>query len=657
MDNKALLFACIFVLVSCSGGGSSTKPINNAGDNEKTDGSDGGSTNATTINSFPLAKPAKALAEIALIPGMRQVDAEWIVGNWAASSQLNMSGRYDRSISMTDYLYSFDADGTFSDESVKLGVSEDAVESSSGSWAVYLHLEADRYYLFLSVDDSYVLDYPLERDGENTLRIQRKYKLPLERSKLLTRLGSASSAIYPGMGLLGTFQYKDYFGDDDKYLYEYEFSDDNQVTRHIYGDYSYNYALQSSVSGTWSITNEGQTLQLDLNGEGRTDFAIGNASEVTVVMTDVAQDDQRWVKTKEPTSVGVYSPIAGEYRERDGDSYINIIKNGSDYLVDVWPEYSNDGQYLSISATSLGNDELSFTIPAGGFNEGKEVTLKVSNNKLQFVERPGTFFVSTDIFDKVSSHPRYEYNNSIIGGWSHALWHTTRGYSYEHYLDNGTYYANVNNGYYGDYEQIGDQLKLQVTCESPEYRALSNVSGNLKQKDITYGPIPGTAALGQAGSEITRIMFEHAYDRYGLENAPKLKAHPSISHAFLYEEEVRYDAIHANFTLKPDGTGSFFSGSVEYYEDVFTGDWLGSQTTGGSFDTEYFVIREQSKEYLVYYYTGAFFGDYNNIATLGSVEGNIKDAKIAEIYNRRTAICYQYQNPGDGSGVIMPLVK
>lgn len=654
-----LVAACLVLLTSCDD--NSAKSSNSDADTPLEDQQNNEDSHIQAIADFPLAEPSQALAEISNISGLQKISADWIVGHWAASSQLMSSDYvYDRQIRVKDYLYSFNADGSFSLQSLMLGVNEDALSDENGSWSVYYHSGADRYYLFLNVNNTYLADIPLERDGDNTLRIQTKYRRPLERSKLLTRLGSTSPAIYPGMGLLGTYEYRDYFGPDDQFLYVYKFTDDGQVSRIIYGDYHYNGALHSSSSGSWAISDDGQTLLLNLDGENTIRFAISRASVGNLTMFDETGDDQYWSKTEEPVSIDSYKPIVGEYRERDGNSYVSISKTGEDYFVDIWSEYLPSQRFLSMPVTLLDNGELSFIIPEGvsyDMYTGKEVRINVDNNKLRFIKVPKGFISSIDDMDKVSSHPRHRYDGSIIGGWSHALGTRSSGYAYLHFLDGGTLHSGAINGHNSRYEQNGTLLKTQITCEKPVFKELSNLSGNLEIDTINYAPIPGTAALGSAGSEITRIMFEHSYDRYGLENAPKLKAHPDISNAYLYIDEVRYDAIYANFTLKPDGTGRFFSGSVDYYEDSLNGDWLGSETSGGLFSLQYFVMKDQGKEYLVYYYSGAFTGDYDNIVTLGSVEQNIRDAKVAEIYNRRTAICYPLSTSGDGSGVVMPLEK
>lgn len=108
-----LVAACLVLLTSCDD--NSAKNSNSDADTPLEDQQNNEDSHIQAIADFPLAEPAQALAEISNISGLQKISADWIVGHWAASSQLMSSDYvYDRQIRIKDYLYSFNADGSFS---------------------------------------------------------------------------------------------------------------------------------------------------------------------------------------------------------------------------------------------------------------------------------------------------------------------------------------------------------------------------------------------------------------------------------------------------------------------------------------------------------------------------------------------------------------
>jgi hypothetical protein len=410
-----------------------------------------------------------------------------------------------------------------------------------------------------------------------------------------------------------------------------------------------------------------------MNFNGQTTICTINAAKSGNLDVSIGTNSQRWSKVRYiEFSDDNEERLVGEYRDRSSASYVSIKKDGDAFLVDMVEQSDNADRYFQVPATLLSNGDLSLTIPSSdtyNFNAGKKVVMRAVYNQLHFLEIPTTLFASSDTLqmEKVSKYP-FTPTNSIQGGWTNSLLKSSGYMSSIKFLQDGTFFDTGLEGQleYGQYSINGTNVTFHKTCKAPETKEfsfdghwllLNSSTYNPSFNGVTYNHVPGMDAFGEHNSVISQVMFEHAMDRYKVANAPRLIPHPQISGVYLFGDQIRYDATYASFTLMPDGTGRLFSGSIDHFEDYYTEEWLGSQTTGGIFGLKYFVLLEKEKEYLVYYYDGAFIGDYDNVHTIGEVEGNIKDVKVAEIFHGRTALCHDYIDDDSSVGIIMPLKK
>lgn len=148
--------------------------------------------------------------------------------------------------------------------------------------------------------------------------------------------------------------------------------------------------------------------------------------------------------------------------------------------------------------------------------------------------------------------------------------------------------------------------------------------------EVTYGPIPGVASMGETGIRVKALVFQHQYDVFKKRFGPAVTTHPTLDDAYLFANDIRYTDLNAILDLQPDGTGT-------YTHWMTVNGVVQNQTT---FELHYFITLEDGQERFAFYYTGDIYGSHVNTAGLDVTAETIDDAKYRLLYNGRTNICF-----------------
>lgn len=593
-----------------------------------------------------LSSVAATMAALENINGLEKVTSNWFTGEWVAFYFDN--GR------VVEQKLNFHSNGTYQSESITQINNTPKVIRAEGRWLVLSGGSDGKFNLTLwNATGNLRGNYPIENEGNNGLRLINQSSKPDVRSVLYSRLNSSANVRFPGMFLLGDFEYINYKGRKNQHLFRYQFNKNGTVRRRIYGDFSLDRALQSDTTGRWTISANGDQLRLTFRGKTNA-FTIRNATHSTVSMYTSATNYQYWKRLQEPRIADIDSFI-GEFQGNNKEGYLSIQKNGNGYLVDVVEPFEGGKEYQKLRGTRLKNGQLSVKVPAQ-YNGETQLILEAGYNRLLVKETPAQFFFQTsnDYLEKVSSTPLKRNPVNILGQWRNTLY-SGKG-SYYIFLDDGRYYSSRVSSEYGTYTLNGNTLTLSPVCGGSYKRTAKIVDHRLKLDTIYYTPTPGIRELGRAGTQLENTLFKAQLDRRKETYGAKLKPHPRYRGVFVFAEKTEFLGSYVKMSFKADGTGTQFSGAIyEVYDFWDLRRYIGLEIDSFSFGIEYYVTKEGDKEAVVFYNTGIWTSSYRGVQRIGSAAGNPASARSLKLYHGRSAVCYTF-NDQDG-GRVLPIVN
>lgn len=618
---RILTFLCFISVLSACGGSVGENPVAPpAGD----------STPIAGLNT-PLADTQNVFAELDALADLKRVAAGWLNGSWASFNHDNET--------VTNSRYQFNGDGSYQYEK-RYYDEEQSAYSDAGSWRVYQQTDTEFYYLFLVDGNGDLIDLPMEREGDNGFRLIYPYGRPTAYSSLYARLGS-TDAIYPGMQFLGTYETIDY-DDDQNHRTVYEFLSDGTVSREVYGDFTYDRALQYRDAGTWSVDNN-LKLHLTLNGRTRT-FTMGTQSAGSVFKGSLYPEGEDgyeyWTKLFENPVLPEADPLVGEYRSSFYTDYIIVRKENGRYLVDF-----SDNDYRDLEAEKLPNGNLRMTLPAAPdgytYYEGDIVELEAGYNHLFFAQRSSaSFMVTGGFYQKTTRFPFPEVQPALTGGWITSPSRAFSRKAYLYFLSDGRYYFD-NSGssgiYQGRYSIEGDSVGLKRICEDKETAAIDFRRHYLEFEGIDFGPVPGIATMGDTGLKIKELVFSHKHDLFKQQYGPALSAHPGLDKAYLFAEAQAFTGLNSKLELQSNGDGEFTN-------------WSDDGSLFLTLGLKYFITVQDGLEYFAFYYTGDTYGTYVTSAGSDVEPETVADARLRALYNGRTNLCFRAGEgkPDDG---------
>jgi hypothetical protein len=642
----------LFFIVSCGGGGGSTESSNET----PSSGYTYDDANVTDINKplgKDLTKASATLKEIDAIANIQKIEAAWLIGEWASYDSEGVS-----------FKATFQDDGTYKTDMTIIKDGKSTIKSATGKWFVYQKEGVSIKHLFLT-DDSNPLsveDYPLEQEGPDGFRILHSYKNRIARSSLYSRL-STDIARYPGMFLLGSFRYLVPASELKPTAFReltYTLRKDGTIKLHDkYDEININSAdihRQNDYTGTWTLDVAHATLNIDIEGQ-KVALSIRGFSTKGLSLSNLQNNASLyWERVGEGKLRASVVNMEGEYQSKNQESYFSIRKNGDGYLIDYVDGSLDDLRFFNTEATVSDNGDLHMIMPAGA-NKGEEAILRAGYNRL--IIKKG-FTLPDSNLQKVSNHPIAVNNESILGTWRSALYSNIDNLShmlYASFFKDGTF---IDEEGYGNYTFDGQQLQMKKTCQAPKVYTPFSGLHTLKM-EVSYSPVPGLRDWGEEGSKIGETLLKHSLDAYQTQNSPKLKPHPTIKGAYLFEKETEFSALLASenyisYTLGADGKGTYHTGNLGATGYDYNDNWTHLPGFGLAFGIKYFIVQEKGKEYIVYYPQGIVLihGDVT-FDFIDEIKNNNKgNVKIVELYHRRTAIC---EHDSTDSYYVVPLDK
>lgn len=362
-----------------------------------------------------LANVDDALAAVGDLPDLNRVEATWLSGDWVSFTHNNGV--------LVNSRYRFHADGSYHYEALEFD-GDDTEVQQSGGWVVYHQQDTEHYVLMLIDDAGGLIDFPMERVGDDGFRLVFSYATPTAYSALYARMQAAAPTIYPGLHFVGSYEFTNY-DDAQNHLTRYTFAADGTVRREVYGNFTLDRELQYADSGTWHVSAEDRKLHLTFNAETRK-FAFGtqtitySSGLFAGSMTPVGEDDSEyWVKTAESPILTDADPFVGEFRSTRYKDYIVIRQEGEHYRVDF-----SDKDYRDIEAEKLPSGELRLVLPVAPDGStsyaDEEVILAAGYNHVFFAKRPATFMVSSGFYEQTSRFPPPQDTHALAGGWTAA---------------------------------------------------------------------------------------------------------------------------------------------------------------------------------------------------------------------------------------------
>ena len=568
----------------------------------------------------------KAISEI---KDIEQDSAIWLYGEWMS---------YDDSGG--SYKLIFHDDGSYDYENTIINNGKTVVASSKGQWFVFTKLKSQKHHLFLTDNNNpFFLDnYPLEQESNNAFRIINQYG-GLSRSMLYVR-SNQDYAIYPGMALIGTFTQSNAYqaNDNSDHSLSYSFSKDGSfVYKDFIAGFDFQDKIVESILGTWWLDTANSKLVIHADGADYR-FKIESLSSNSMSLIEENGTKSYWSKTFSYLPSIEITNMQGEYQSLEDESYFSIRQTYSGYFVDFHSNFLDFMNFNNLAAKQLANGDLQLFFPAGHFNEGKEIILRASYNRIMAIKG---FDVIDNNIQKVSKYPITKNSSDILGGWRSSIFSASGFMQYLFFYDQNIF---ISTDGYGQYSFDGRQIILKQTCSTPKVYnpSFSNHSLDL---DADYSAVPGLRDWGQTGAELGRVLFKHDLDSYQKHNSPILKPHPNIDSGYLFAQEQQFWTLLAgdnyiSYRLEPNGTGTWHSGALERSGyDVFD-NWQEIPGYSLSYRIKYFIKQEADKEYIVYYPSGiALLEIDNKYSTIADIKNSNDDIRVVELYHRRTTIC------------------
>ncbi|MEE9424274.1 MAG: hypothetical protein V3V18_04770 [Methylococcales bacterium] len=605
----------------------------------------------TTPNVEELSNPAVVYQRIKDLPGITSfTNVAWLVGEWSSA--------YENNGIMIDEKFVFNADGSFLEKHYNY---ENGQEFGfSGQWDVFTVENPDWSYLVLKSTNGSINYYPIERDGEDAVRLVLPSSSQAYRNaELLVRLKPGSTtSVYPGRSILGVYEWDIYETNPRKhYIHSLWFEAPNKVTHRI----SLDSQLQQNSEGTWSLTPS--NLTLNLGSEIKYDIEIFDHRSLKLLSPDNTEISM--VKIDDTVAEYGTDLFVGEFQNGggpvDGVDRVSIVGLGNNqYRVDI---HVVSVDHKNLSAIQKQDGLLYVDVP--GTNE--KVVFKPVFNGIKVVKSlgfdnfmrgysPEINFLSGEsdgkpgkkYFEKISNKPLSLITDSI--GWWRGDEKSVRLFDDTHYLIQDKRVGSLD---YGTYSVQQGNVIMKSICGEPEARTFPIENNQLVfQSDETepLNPVPGMNELGRTGWDLRYLLKRYDDDASKNVKAP-LAPHPAIPGAFVVKQATAWSAGAATdssaftttLSLKPNGFGSKSIASIQQNLVLVSEihlpnpDWhtkLESYVQG----IEYHIEVRGDKEYIVFKETGAYAALVDGVLHEGTFNGN-NPQRESLLFDGRANVC------------------
>jgi hypothetical protein len=603
----------------------------------------------TTPNVEELSNPAVVYQRINELPGITSfTTVAWLIGEWSSAFESNGV--------MIDEKFIFNADGSFSEKRYKYENGQEL--GFSGQWDVFTVENSDWHYLVLKSNDGSITYYPIERDGEEAVRIVLpQNSQTYMNAQLLVRLKPESNtSIYPGRSILGVYGWK-----NSEFVYRLILEASNQATFNTY----VNSELVEQVKGTWTLTPS--DLILNLASEIKYDIEMFDHRSLTFKSPDNTEISM----VKFDDAVADYGTdfFVGEFQNGggpvDGVDRVSIVGLGNNqYRVDIHVVSVN---HKNLSAIQKQDGLLYVDVP--GTNE--KVVFKPVFNGIKVVKSlgfdnfmrgysPDINFLSGEsdgqpgekYFEKISNKPLSQITDSI--GWWRGDRKSVRLFDDIHYFIQDKQVGFLD---YGTYSVQQGNFIMKSICGEPEARTFP-IDNNQLVFQTALNPVPGMNELGRTGWNLRYLLKRYEDDASKNVKAP-LAPHPTISDAFVVKQATEWSAGAATgssaftttLSLKPNGSGNKSIASIQQNLVLVSEinlpnpEWhtkLESYVQG----IEYHIEARGDKEYIVFKETGAYAALVDGVLHEGTFNEN-NPQRESLLFDGRANVCYKLTPSSD----------
>lgn len=585
-----------------------------------------------------LSNPDIVYQQIKALPGITSISpVNWLVGEWSNAVQVDSV--------MVDVKFVFNADGSYLQNQSRY--QKGIEETYSGQWDVFTVENTNWHYLILKESNGNFFHYPIERDGDDAIRLVTPRSAQMyANSQLFVRLKSGSkTSVYPGRSILGTYQW-DIFENSDHYFYLLIFEAPNKLTYLTYLDSE----LKNKSEGTWKLTQT--DLFLNLGREVKYDIEVFDYRNLKLKESDNA--NLSMIKTDEIVANYGADLFVGEFQNGGGPvdkvDRVSIVGLGNNqYRVYINVALAN---YKNLNGTLEADGLLYVKVP----DKNEFVVFKPVFNGLRVIKGPkfdnfmvgysaGTF--EKKYFEKISNKPLPNLTNSI--GWWRGNNNSIRFYDDVHYMIKQERIGFLD---YGTYVLQQGNAQMKSICGAPKQQNFSIIDNQLFfQSDQPLNPVPGMAELGRVGWGLRYLLKKHEDDSFKNVNAP-LAPHPTIPNAFVVKQGTEWywsiasesAASRITLALKPNGFGdkSIASAQIGVYISELhlpNPDWhtkLESYVEG----IKYHIEIRGDKEYVVFNQTGTYAAVVDGIIHEGTFNPT-SPQRESLLFDGRANVCFK----------------